>query len=256
MRRHGRQGRSIKSGFWARLGNTISANRRWWIHFPLAVLTLAIVTWGWLWLHNPRTFPIKKVQIEGRYTHVAKQDIIQMALPYVDAGFFSLDSHRLKRHILSLPWVSGVAVRRIWPDIVVIHISEQQPVARWDAGSLLTDSGEVFTPEYKTIPQNLPRLFGPEGQQQQVLGQYREMNRLLAKVGLSIQQLHLSSRWSWWLRLDNGMTVLLGQVEPVARLQRFVIVYNTVFGSRGTAASRVDLRYANGMAVNWRQSAT
>jgi cell division protein FtsQ len=151
-----------------------------------------------------------------------------------------------------MPWVSGIFVRRYWPDRVEITIIEKNAVARWNEQGLLSDKGEIFSPNQTTYPDKLPLLSGPDGKQITMLQTFIEMNRLFAPLHVRITQLELSPYLSWKLMLDNGMILRIGHKDVLTRVDHFVKVYPKVVGDRIMDVEYVDLRYPNGMAVRWR----
>ena len=227
-------------------------NSRLLVKIPLAVLFVAGLVWAWSQLHQPDTLPINSVRIEGSYNHIKREQLEKTVMPFIQMGFFAMDVTSLQKRLLELPWVSRASVSRIWPDNLLIRITEQQAVARWGQQSLLSTNGELFTPETDTLPSGLPEIKGPLGQQKQVLHRYQSLAAMLIPLGLHILEFDVSPRRAVVLRLNNGMELLLGRTGQEKRLERFVNAYHQIFGSQGSEAKRVDLRYPNGMAVNWK----
>ena len=85
-----------------------------------------------------------------------------------------------------------------------------------------------------------------------MLTQYRRMTAVVAKLSLRITQLVLTAPRSWQLTLSNGITLELGRHRAFNHLLRFVDVYNRVFARKAKQVASVDLRYINGMAVQWK----
>lgn len=229
---------------------------RWFI---LSMLGLGLITGG-LWYTQQfilKDLPnIQQVKIKGNYSHLSQQELIDAALPYVQANFFQIDLKALRQCLLAFPWVDKVAVSRIWPDMVVITIAEQQAVAVWGKTNLLNLRGEIFSPN-PFDPKAwvaLPHLIGPSDRSYQVYQQYQAWNKVLRELDVAITVLHLDARGGWSLRLSNGMKVILGQDDPEQRLKRFFKLYPKVFAAGAGDVIRVDLRYTNGFAVKWRET--
>lgn len=218
----------------------------------LMVLLSVGLIWIWLKLHQPNTLPIETVKIIGTFKHITHAEVKQAVVPFIDTGFFSVKLHALSNKLLDLPWVASVSVSRIWPGTLEITIYEQKAFVRWNNG-VLTANGEAFFPAQSTIPTELPWLQGPQGQQQQVLGAYQAMSTMLKPIGLSISRLTLSDRWAWSMQLKNGINVLIGRNQPQQHLARFINAYKPVLAARSANVAQVDLRYPNGMAVNWKK---
>ncbi len=217
----------------------------------VACLALAIV----LLFHRVKwshAFPIKTVQLYGVH-HADHADIQQLLLPLVNKGFFTIDVDYIRDRLLQMPWIETAIVSRKWPDQVNITVTEKIAAARWDSNTLLSTTGELFAPSLKTYPAGLPDLSGPLGQQLLMLQYDAKMNHILLPIHARIAALSLSPYAIWRLTLDNGMTIELGHQAVLDRLAQFVRVYPQIVGNHANGVDYVDLRYANGLAVHFKQ---
>lgn len=218
----------------------------------LFVALCGLMGWGGYRLTDPNVLPIRAVRIEGRFEHVSHAALQEAVAPAVRGGFFTVNVAAVQMAAEALPWVGGASVRRVWPDIVNIVVTEQLPAARWGENGLLNPQGEAFYPPADSLPQGLPWLRGPQDQEAVVWRWYQDMKRALATAGLEIARLDLSDRRAWRLVLTNGIELALGRDDPYHRLLRLVRVYPQVLEPRVAAIKRVDLRYTNGFAVSWK----
>lgn len=238
---------TIKSG---RKGNW--RNRFYWaLRFGILLLIAVATFWGWKLVNDPQFMPITQVRVAASFQHVDQKTVASIAQTYVTGGFFTVDLTDLKQELLKLPWVYDVLIQRVWPDTVIIRITEQKPVAVWNNSALLNDTGDLFNPPLNTFPSGLPLLFGPDGQQLFIWQQYQQWNQAVAPLQLKIVQLTLSPRHSWQLTLDNGLQILLGREDVVYRLNRFITAYPQLAKSNNKLMKSVDLRYADGLAIQW-----
>lgn len=196
-------------------------------------------------------FPIKEVKIAG-INHIERQEIKQSLLPLVNKGFFIVDVALIKERLMQFSWVADASVRRIWPNKIYIQVQEKLPLARWNKTSLLTTSGEIFTPARETHPTGLPQFIGPEGEHVQMLNYYIRIHDILTPLHFQIAQLELTPSWSWNLTLTNGMKLNMGYKDSLTRISHFVKVYPKIVGDRASEVAYVDLRYPNGLAVRWK----
>ena len=148
-------------------------------------------------------------------------------------------------------------LRRIWPDQVLIQLDEQLPVARWGNEALLNNQGQAFAPRELTHYENLPQLYGPQRAQPAVMQQYQLLSQLLRPLGFSVASLELRERGSWFLTTGVNSTgqsieLLLGRDHVLEKMRRFVAIYETTLKPQIANIARIDLRYANGLAVGWR----
>lgn len=199
---------------------------------------------------------IRGVQVDGEMRHVSRAAIAQRVLPLVGGSYFSVDLERIRQAVLGMPWVDDVVVSRRWPDAVHVEIHEKQPVALWGAGGLISSRGDLFLPgdlaRQPVDTEHLPILFGPGNKGTYVMEQYRAMNGVLRGIDMRIVELQLTDRMSWFLRLDNGIQLVVDQADTIGKLQRFAYLYERQLKPDAANISTIDLRYRNGVAVGWR----
>lgn len=210
-------------------------------------LSLAVERWA-----PGQVFPLAAVRFDGDLGRVQEADLRAAVAPHLDGGLLGVDVAALRRAVEALPWVSGAAVRRVWPDAVRITVSEQVPVALWGGGALMNAEGEVFRPQ--RLPEGLPRLAGPPGSADRVLGRFRELQPRLAAVGLEMSGLTLDERRSWTVHLAGDAELRLGREEVAARVDRFLAAWPRITPQPGRRLASADLRYPNGFALQWQES--
>ena len=148
--------------------------------------------------------------------------------------------------------MADVVVRRIWPNQVVITVNEKIPFALWNDASLLSDAGELFSPEMSSYPEGLPQFAGPSGEQILMTKYYAKMSGLLMPLHFKIARLELTPSMAWTITLNNGMKLNVGHKDVLTRISHFVKVYPKIIGDRVADVEYIDLRYSNGMAVRWK----
>lgn len=219
----------------------------------LLILLVSGLLWGWSVLKDPQIFPINEVKIKATYQHIDPQTIQHAIASYVNSSFFAVDITSIKKQLLQLPWVYMVFVNRVWPDKIFVKITEQTAVVQWNNNSLLNSDGEIFTPSKSTFPGNLPALFGPEDQVEEIWQYYQQMNQALVKLGLTIIQASSDERGLWQLVLSNSINLMLGNTDIMNKFYMFVKVYPKIIGANGGRVKNIDLRYANGLAIKWKK---
>jgi len=200
-------------------------------------------------------FPIKTVRVYG-VNHIDRMEVQNLLLPLVQRGFFTISVESIKDRLIQQPWVSDIFVRRTWPDQVEVTVVERNPIARWNDGSLLSTTGELFSPRAETYPVDLPQFIGPEGDQIVMLRYFNEISRVLMPLHAKISYLEMTPYFTWKLKLDNGMMLKIGHKDILTRLDHFVRVYPKIVGAHATDVDYIDLRYSNGMAVRWKKPLT
>ena len=205
----------------------------------------------YLSLADAHHFPVSKVKITANFQHVTRVQLESVLAGYIKASFFSLPVRRLQEELLALDWSDHVYIARIWPDTLQITLVEKSPVAIWN-NALMTQDGELFNVGKKLTEISLPRLSGPATQQRDVLKIYQKLSKLLSIHGLHAASLQLRDNQAWELSLTNGIQLHLGKRDLENRLLRFCKAYPAVFADKPEQLTSVDLRYARGMAVQWK----
>lgn len=200
-------------------------------------------------------YPINSVGVEGVQDD-RRQAEVRMALSglVADENFFSVPLAEVFRTARALEWVADVQVRRSWPDRLVLLIEERVPVAVWNGGLLVSTSGEPFRALQQYNVDGLPHLYGPTERLSAVMDYYHSMSKVLAPVGLQIKRLDVDARLTAKLQLDNGVTLVVDRHQYARKLRRFVRMYDGVLSADERGLAGVDLRYADGMAVQWQQT--
>jgi len=197
---------------------------------------------------------IADVRLEGHLTYVSSQAILDRILPFRQASFLSVDLVGIRNELESMPWIAKAEVRRVWPDQLVVHLEEQLPVARWGDEALLNNQGKAFAPGEVSHYEHLPQLFGPQRAQEKMMQQYHVLNQMLRPLGFSIARLELHERGSWYVTTAQGIELLLGRDHLLTKMRHFSAIYEKVLKEQRSNIARIDLRYANGLAVAWRDS--
>lgn len=205
------------------------------------------------YLMDEQQVPLRHVVITGDLVRTTNAQINEKVMTPDLGSFFNVDVNQVQQRIESLPWVYKVSVRKKWPDVLNVHITEQQAVAKWNEEQLLNEHGEVFEAPMDAAAIALPQLFGPKGSYIDALQGYRDLHGLLSINGFDVAQLTLSPRFSWQLMLENGVMLELGTKLKVKRVQRFIDMYGVITKHKDAPVLSVDLRYDNGMAVRWAQ---
>ncbi|RRJ85343.1 cell division protein FtsQ/DivIB [Aestuariirhabdus litorea] len=194
--------------------------------------------------------PIVRVAVKGRLMHMPKEQVQVAMQPYLNSRFFTVDLDAMQADLLTLPWVQTVSLRRQWPGVIEISVTEQVPVARWQSGALLNSEGNSFVVENAADFVTLPHLIGPDSSEIEVMEQYQTLSNLLRPNGLNIRELRLTNRGSWELLTDD-FVIMIGRSHVVDKIQRFVAVYDAALKDNGRPITKVDVRYLNGVAVAW-----
>ena len=195
---------------------------------------------------------IVAVDVRGEFVGESRVSLERAAGAWVGKSYFASELEEIKAELEKRPWVASAAVKRIWPGRLEIDVREKKPLAYWTNGRLVSRSGELFAPPNPEVAGRLPRLSGPDERIREVIARARSMSEKLAERGLGFTGLALETRGAWTLTLNRGVEVVLGRDQVERRFERFITVYENRLASRLDEVSRIDARYSNGVAVQWK----
>ena len=207
---------------------------------------LGLLYGGAAWVVQLPVFPITEVRVITPLTHVTREQVETIVRREVRGNFFTLQLASTRVAFEKLPWVRRAEVRRQWPGLIEVVLTEHGPLARWGKSALVNVHGEVFEAAFDGP---LPIFNGPEGTAKEIAIQYEHFRRSLAAIGKMPGEINVSPRRAWQIRLDDGMTVDFGRENVEERLRRFVSTYPRTIARMTRPVDRVDLRYANGFAA-------
>jgi cell division protein FtsQ len=195
--------------------------------------------------------PLKSVAVEGQFQYLPKNRAMELIEKEIDGDFLQLNLNRLKTELQEDPWVDHVYLSRRWPDTLVVKIAEQTPIARWDANGFLNQRGEIIRVKETDKLLGLPWLQGNEINAREIMQQYQDLSTLLRSRGLEIVALKCDNKKSWRLTLKNDKEIAIGREEVMEKLRRFVTVYDKFLSSVWSDVKAIDVRYSNGVSVEW-----
>jgi cell division protein FtsQ len=194
------------------------------------------------------------VRIEGELTQRERERARQVLVPLLPARVLSANTLRIRDRLEAESWVDSAAVRRRWPDTLVIRVTAEVPVARWRDGSLLSNRGEVIEPLELVGLDALPHLRGPEGSAERLMKTFQRVNDVMRPLGLSVVRLEEDAAGDVRFVTDTAVEIALGAEAHVDRLRRLDTVLRARLLEQLDRVARVDARYENGVAVAWRDA--
>lgn len=218
------------------------------------VLALLLLVVGFI--GDPANFPIGTVEVEGQLNHVERSVLMRRLEPLVKPGFLRIDVDTVVASTKSLPWIDSVEVQRLWPDRLVLRITEQLPVARWNGSALINARGAVFHQDPDRAVAGLPEIWGPEAQREYIFRRFVEFQRLLQTPMGNLKKLELAHQGSWIIDLESGGVLIIRNAEPMQDLANFLTLWPEIAAKSDQQFQSIDLRYEHGFAVLWKSPLT
>ena len=143
-----------------------------------------------------------------------------------------------------------ISEARLWPDTLLIQITEQRPVAIYNDTQYLGLSGDLFEPP-TPVNEPLPRLYGALSETMQVYSHYEVFSDRLSDFS-DVTSVSRGHDLGWQIALHNGINLQLGRVDILGRLARARDVLNHLDSDKLAKLQEIDARYDNGVALAWR----
>lgn len=199
---------------------------------------------------------VATLNVVGVNSDVEKEQISQHLATVVKDNYFTSDLEKIRDQTLEISWVDRVVVSRAWPNGIRVRVMPRHAIARWGTGRLLSDEGDVYSEAVAKNHTNLPLLHGPLDQSKVMMRRYNEINQLFHPVQLRLKELYLTDRRTWFMQFDSGLRIIVDQDQTMSKLQRLSHLAQTDLKPVLLKVSAIDLRYRNGLALQWKSSAT
>jgi cell division protein FtsQ len=193
-------------------------------------------------------FAVDELHVTG-HRETSEIDIIDRLGLDGWTSLVGFDASQARQRIAELPWVSGVSVRKVYPDSLEVQIEERTPFAIWQHGNALSvveESGNIITEFSGGRLASLPLLVGMGAARDGVnfVNEVRAFPQIASRVKGYIR---VAER-RWDLRLENGITVRLpehGEAQAIADL----IAMDRDNGILSRDVAVIDLRFPDRMIV-------
>ncbi|MBU2885405.1 cell division protein FtsQ/DivIB [Gilvimarinus agarilyticus] len=206
-----------------------------------------------VWQHGVQQ-PVESVKVEGEFKHLSRDEASRLIGEAINQDFVNLNIAQLKKLIEQHPWVERAIVARGLSRTLRVTIIEQTPIAVWGEAGYLNQRGQVIHTDKVQGLAELPVLDGREQDSEKIMRQFQDLSQMVRSRNLGVRQLWVDELGSWTVKLDGGVQLMLGKDQLPEKVQRFLVVYDEYLVQRFDAVERVDLRYANGLAVAWSDS--
>jgi len=216
---------------------------------------LVTVGYGGSLLYKQIDKPLTNVMIGGDFTYLQPADLSALVAGEVDGGFLSVDLAGLSDVLRAHPWVSEVNVRREWPSILKVEVTEEVPIARWGEKGFLNRLGEELLIENNSHLGALPVLRTEAGTSREMMQSYQLMAELLIPTGLKIVELRRDNLGVWFIDTARELRMVIGRDEVSEKIRRFNLVWAAGLNQQLARIESIDLRYPNGLAVAWKSAA-
>ncbi|WP_233851411.1 cell division protein FtsQ/DivIB [Paraburkholderia sp. HD33-4] len=218
-----------------------------------AMLVLVLLAAGGYWLIQRPNFALREIQIDGDTEHINSPTVRAGVVGRLKGNFFTVDLDVARQAFEQMPWVRHASVRRVWPNALAVTLEEYKPLGTWGSDQLVSVDGELFTANQGELDEDLPAFDGPDGTAKEVVARYHDFQKWFAAIHEAPEEVTLSPRYAWTVKLSNGTQVELGrernQDTLADRSKRLTAAWSAVTQRWGKDIEYADLRYPNGFAI-------
>ncbi len=209
-----------------------------------------------VWAVRRPVFDLRRITIAGTLQHVNRAEIRTALAGRLAGNFFALPLRDARDAFQTIPWVADASVRRVWPDSLLVRLTERRAVGIWSDGRLVSDTGVLFDGNPAEADLDGPQIAfsGPAQLAPQAVARIVPFARACHALGTTLAGIAVSDRESWSLYTARGQVFDLGRDDPPGavqrRLDRLVRSDPVVVARLGGAPAHVDARYDNGFAAS------
>ncbi len=218
-----------------------------------ALLVLGLLAAGCYWLVQRPNFALREIRIEGDTEHINAPTVRASVVGRLKGNFFTVDLDAARQAFEQMPWVRHASVRRVWPNALAVSLEEYKPLGTWGSDQLVSTDGELFTANQGELDETLPAFDGPDGTAKEVVARYHDFAKWFAPLGLTPEEVTLTPRFAWTVKLSNGTQVELGRERNsdtlADRTKRLTAAWSALTQRWGKDIEYADLRYPNGFAI-------
>lgn len=182
--------------------------------------------------------PLSAVEIAGASTVLERREVVNTITHLLQRSWFVSDQ-KIVNAIRTLNWIENVSVYRSKPDTLHIQIVAKRKISLSRAAQI---TNQRIEPTVQTF-------HWPDAISSQLV---RQVSEASAARGLSVVSLKEMPVEGWVVSVDADFVVVLGATDMLNRFDRFLIVYDQIAPERKVQIQRVDTRYEQGVAVQWR----
>jgi cell division protein FtsQ len=204
---------------------------------------------------NALGFGIAAVSVSGG-SQVGREQALALAGVTGRSSLLFFDAEAARARLLADPWIADAAILKLYPDRLLITITERRAFALWQRNgqvNVIADDGTVLQPFVEDRYRGLPLVVGSGAERRAkdfigLLDRYPEIRSALRASVLVAER-----RWN--LRLVNGMDVRLPDSDLQAALDRLVkLDHDKKVLSRDITS--IDLRLPDRVTVRLSDAAT
>ncbi|NDY42835.1 FtsQ-type POTRA domain-containing protein [Dissulfurirhabdus thermomarina] len=243
----------------AKRGTAGRTARRLGAYGVLCAAVLAGLYLGWTALGHWPALALKTVEVRGAH-RVGRAEVIRLSGARPGMNLLALDPGAMARAVEAQPWIRRAAVRRVFPDRLVLTLEERTPVAlvNLDGIRLVDADGVVFKALEPGDPSDLPLISGlsaDPGRPGRLPSKGLRALRLIAMAGRgervlsarNIAQIHFEKDGRMVVyTADAAVPIAFGDGDLRREFRKAeAVLYQVYRSGRYHRVARIELDYSN-----------
>ncbi|MFZ2198341.1 MAG: FtsQ-type POTRA domain-containing protein [Thermodesulfovibrionales bacterium] len=199
-------------------------------------------------------FLVRSVVITGN-EHLTDEELKTMAGLAADDNLLTVSGRRISSKMMESPWIRSVAVRKEFPDRLLIHISEAEPFALLDMKGklfIVDDRGTMLEELRNIAVPFLPVISSNPYQEKGAFQEAITLAKAIKNTGLlsGKDRIEIISHKPQEMSVNiDGIVVKVGEGEYEEKLARLSDIEQEI-KSRNIPVDYIDLRFANRVLVS------
>ena len=204
-----------------------------------------------------------KVLINQDITSSSKQAISQLISPFIHHSLTDIDLAEIARLLETQAWIDTFTIKKHWPDKLILGIIPHYVAARVGDHAMLTYKGDIIKFNQSNY-QHLPQLNFPATKKEQALYYYKMLKQYIHRFSWKISTFTLSEYDTLRVNIEtknhknkHGSDTVQFNF-PAEKLHIHLNKLNLLINKNTLNFAKIksiNMNYANGFAVAWRNAA-
>ena len=203
---------------------------------------------------------IEQVIVQGDLKRLNEALLSDAIFDNIRGGILTLDIALLQSQVATVPWVESVQVVKRFPATIIVEVTEELAIARWNDQGYISNKGEYIHSSLYEDLAHLPQLSSaraylqPEAEAKKAIDLFHMLNSVVLISGQQITHLQQSAVGGWRMTCDNGLSVDLGRTDHLNRTRHAMLAWQRLPHKLKNNIDQIDARYANGVAIRSRNN--
>ncbi len=194
---------------------------------------------------------VRKIEVSGHHPHVSLNGLRVVLEPIRTKNWWTIDHEAIEEQLSEFAWIKQVEIKKLWPAVISITLTEHRPKLKWQADKILTDNGQWFyvTEQDAEDVKNLPLLKASTANIQVVSKYWSNLWTTFHEAGNPIKIIQITPWGSWQIELQDGLILVFDEQAIPKKIKQIAKFIQSEHYVGMVGKKQFDLRYNNGFAL-------